>query len=127
MSRIISFGWTAAAVKARRKSVTRRAWAVPYGESFREGEELQAWTQAPFVPGAHRFGTIRLVEKPAQRLTSWQLADEWEAEGFAYMEEQGLTLPVGTKRLTPREFWDRWKLRAELLWVVRFEIVELFE
>ena len=122
MSRIISFGWTADAVKARRKTVTRREWKDSYARTFKAGEELQAWTKVPFA-GGKRFGTVRLTQAPYQESTGEIPFEDWDAEGFEFMNEAGITVDGRP----PLQFWMDWRTRPRTLWVVRFEILELFE
>lgn len=121
--KIISFAETTPALLAGRKTVTRREWQESHARSFAAGELVQAWSKSPRVKGARRVGTIRLTAAPYIERTVDIPADDWEAEGFAYMTDEGLTLFGGA---TPAEVWQRW--RSDLstaLWVVRFELVEV--
>jgi hypothetical protein len=119
--KIISFSWTTPAVKARRKSVTRRDWDRGYAQSFQKGELVQAYDRSPRV-GGKRFGTIRILEKPYVESTDEIPDSDWEGEGFAYLESIGASID-GT---TPRGLWESWKLTPIFRWVIRFEIVEIF-
>jgi hypothetical protein len=46
---------------------------------------------------------------------------DYENEGLAWMERKGIKI----NGVTPQYFWDRWKYADELVYVVRFEIVEV--
>lgn len=121
--KIISFGKTTPALVAGHKTVTRREWATKHANSFHSGEQVQAWSQSPRVPGAKRVATIRLTQRPYLEAT-WNIpVSDWEAEGFEYMTQHGLEIEGGP----PIELWDRWRgARGTFLWVVRFELVELW-
>lgn len=116
--RIISFSWTTPALLAHRKTVTRRNWADSHAAGFKEGELVQAWDKSPRA-GGKRVGTIRLTCKPYRERTDQVPDQDWEGEGFAYLEEIGVTL----KGVTPADVWSRWKCTQVSLYVVRFEVV----
>lgn len=119
--KIISFGKTTPALLAGEKTVTRRDWAQKHARMFHAGEVVQAWSQTPRVPGAERVATIRLTEAPTLQWTRTLPAEDFAAEGFAYMEREGLLLdgvPV-------REVWANWQRWPQLLYVVRFELLEV--
>lgn len=119
--KIISFAHTTPALLAGRKTVTRREWEFHYAQSFHEGERLQAWNHNPRVKGARRVGIIRLTAKPV--LSNEFPDSDFEAEGFAYFEEQGdETTVLG---LPARELWAKWQRERPSFWVVRFELVEV--
>lgn len=119
--KIVSFGKTTPALLAGRKTVTRREWAAKHAASFHEGELVQAWNQSPRVKGSRRVGTIRLTGAPYLQSTHLIPPDDWEAEGFAYMTLHRIDIDGGT----PLELWDEWLREARMLWVVRFELVEV--
>lgn len=120
----MSFAHTTPALLAGRKTVTRRDWSDRYGPMFNEGDELQAWDASPFTRKGHRVATIRLTAKPYKEDSRLVHDDDWEGEGFGYMEEHGLTLFGG---MTPRQVFEGWRSAPEgvALWVVRFELVEV--
>jgi hypothetical protein len=120
--KIISFSWTTPAVKARRKSVTRRDWDRGYAHTFQKGELVQAYDRSPRF-GGKRFGMIGILEKPYVESTDQIPDSDWEAEGFAYLEGIGATM----NGMTPRRLWDMWHLKPSFQWVVRFEIIEIFQ
>jgi len=119
---IIAFDKTTPALLAGRKTVTRREWAPKHAASFHAGELVQAWNHSPRVNGAKRVGTIRLTAAPSRERSDIILASDYEAEGFAYLDEQEMTLSDG---VYPRELWDDWFTDPVMLWVVRFELVEV--
>lgn len=123
---ILSFSKTTAAVKARRKSVTRREWNDAYAERFKRSIEktdglAQAWTASPHR-GGKRFGTVKVLsvtKEPTREIPD----SDWEAEGFAYMTEHGLNVE---KDISCEKFWRAWRQHAtKETWVVRFEVIHL--
>lgn len=117
--RAISYAMTTEAVKHRRKTVTRRDWMDKYGASWNEGDLAWAIDKGYYV-GGKRFGIVQLTEKPHKELTCDIPDSDYEAEGFAFMDEQGLMLG---KEETCRQRWEAWRgdPRKEA-WVVRFDI-----
>ena len=118
--KIISFGWTVPAFRARAKTCTRRDWAERYAQSFRRGDLVQAWDHLPRA-GGHRIGTIQLTADPVQT-TSLPITD-WVREGFKYLSDHDLTV----NGQTPEELWMDWRTMNPLLWVIRFKIEELYQ
>lgn len=112
---IISFGWTAPAIVVKVKRVTRRDWPDHYARQFRCGEAYQAYDRSPRVGGQKLF-TIRLLELYKERACDVP-EEDWELEGFAFLEQAGITL----KGRTPREVWQGWKESVRPLWVARFD------
>lgn len=121
--KIISFGKTTPALVAGHKTVTRRNWALKHAASFKANEVVQAWSQSPRVKGSHRVATIQLTSAPYLEAT-WNIpVADWQAEGFEYMTQHGLEIEGGP----PIELWDRWRgARGTFLWVVRFELEDLW-
>lgn len=120
--RIISFAWTTPALVTGNKTVTRREWNDRYGESFRAGEMIAAYDRNPRFRGRH-VATIRLTEKPLR--TTLIPREDWEREGFAYLE----SINAKVNGRTPRELWEDWLSDplglARSFWVVRFELVSV--
>lgn len=117
---IISYAWTTPAVKARRKTCTRRDWEDAYAARFHKGDLVQAYDKNP-RNGGKPFGIVRLTQDPYKERLCDIPMDDWVNEGFDYLTEIGVTV----KGLKPIEIWNLWKLNEETIWVVRFEIVEL--
>ncbi len=118
--RIISFAWTTPALLAGRKTVTRRDWSLGYAAHFARGDHVQAYNRNPRWHG-RQVATIRLTRDPYPESTQMAPGEDYEAEGFAYLEE------IGTKvdGLTPRALWRAWHLYPQDLWVIRFEVVRV--
>lgn len=117
---IISFAWTTPAFRARRKGCTRRDWTDDYAARFKPGMVCQAWDKTPRCRGAKKIGTIRILSKTKEPYCDVPDSD-WEAEGFAYLEEAG----VMCNGSTPGDLFALWRLRPNtwICWVVRFEIL----
>ena len=120
--KIISFAETTPALLAGAKTVTRREWTEKHARSFKAGELVQAWSKGPRVKGAKRIGTVRLTGAPYLEWSCEAGDEDYDAEGFTYLAERGLTLFGG---VTPRDLWAHWQANQVPLWVVRFELVEV--
>lgn len=119
--RVISFAWTTAALVAGRKTVTRRNWTPRYAASFRGGEMVAAYDRQPRF-GGKMVATIRLTCDPYLESTASAPRSDYEAEGFAYLEAEGIKVDG----LSPRALWRVWHRpsTARMMWVVRFELVK---
>ena len=113
---IIAFTWTTAAFLAGVKICTRRSWNEHYAAKFRAGMVLQGWNRGP-RNGGHIQGIIKLTVKPYKENTSDMPEEDYENEGLAWMERQGILI----QGKSPRVFWETWKQAAEDVYVVRFE------
>jgi hypothetical protein len=120
MAPVISFGWTAPALLARRKSVTRREWEEGYARNFHAGDIVRAYDHSPRAAGK-QIATIRLTHDPYLELSCCIPDDDWEREGFAYLSQQGLLV----NGLSPETFWQQWKTEPTPLYVIRFEVVSI--
>ena len=122
---IISFDWTTPALLAGQKTVTRRGWKPQHAAKFRDRMLVEAWNTSPRnVKGnPHKVATIRLFGSPYIENSADALEADFEAEGFYYLEQQGLLIDG----LRPTTLWNLWHLPAAAhdLYVVRFEVVEL--
>ena len=116
---IISFAWTVASFQAGFKTCTRRSWDNAYAMKFHYGMVVQAWDKLPRA-GGKQVGLIRLTATPYKEGTSHIPDEDYENEGLAWMEEQGLKI----RGMEPREFWEQWKAADELVYVVRFKKLE---
>lgn len=119
--KIISFAWTTPAIKARRKTVTRREWDPDYAARFTKGDIITGYDRSPRF-GGKPICKIRLVETPQRQWSNHIPDTDWEAEGFAYLESIAATCG----KATPREIWIQWSAEPVLLYVVRFAIIELY-
>ncbi len=117
--KIISFAWTTPAVVARRKTQTRRQWSDSYAKMFKANDICQGYDKGPRV-GGQLISLVRLTRDPWIQNTSEMGDDDFQYEGFEYMEEQRILFrgqPV-------REFFKEWKAAAEDLYVVDFSYVD---
>lgn len=121
MAKIISFGWTHWALVARQKTVTRRDWKPAYAMQFKAGETLQAYDRSPRAKG-RRIGMIKLTKAPYLECTSKMPKADYQREGLEYLDANPCLVPPGHSI-----DFDRWKESAELLYVVRFEVLEIDE
>lgn len=115
---IISFAWTTDALLAERKKVTRRDWKKEYAARFREGTVQDAYDLLPRVHGK-KVGNVKIARAPYPEATRNIPDEDFEGEGFAYMEEHGLRI----QGIPPREFFEAWRQSNQVLFVVRFDLV----
>lgn len=118
--RHISFSWTTRALEADAKNVTRRRWNDNWARRWKKGDYAVAYDRNPAWGGA-QIALIRLTETPYKENTADIPDDDWEGEGFAYMQHHRQLV----NGIAPREFWDKWKREPEEVWVIRFEVVKL--
>ena len=112
----ISFAWTTPAILARRKTCTRRQWGYEYARRWHEGDLAAAYDRQPRYRGK-QIETIILTCDPYLETTDLMPDSDYEAEGFAYLEEQGMLF----RGIEPRAYWEQWKAAKMPMWVVRFE------
>lgn len=113
---IISFSWTKDSFLANAKDMTRRYWKDSHAEKFNKDDIVDAYDKIP-LHGGKKIGTIRLINKPFQQRTSKMTEDDYEREGLLWMEQHDLKIN-GKK---PKEFFDEWKRKDDLVWVVEFQ------
>ncbi len=130
---IISFAWTTAAllVDPPRKSVTRRDWQESHAMKFKKGTIVQAYDKNPRAHG-RQFGVLEVTRDAYLEPTGNMSTDDYEAEGFAFFEENPYLLPDDPASVLSghRSLWaafERWRQADEYMWVIRFEVVEIFE
>lgn len=114
---IISFAWTIDALISGNKTCTRRQWDPWYAQRFTAGKLIQAYSRLPIVGGKRR-AVIKLTRNAYPERTSQMTDSDYEAEGLAWMERQGLKV----NGIEPRRFFDRWLYSDELVWVVWFDL-----
>lgn len=120
--KIISFARTTAALKARRKTVTRRLWKDSHAARFNPGDLVEAWSAGPHRGGSP-VGVIRIKSVTRERTNAIPDSD-WEAEGFAYMHCKGLAL---SQDLACATLWAEWRNHPTLItYVIRFEVVRIY-
>lgn len=126
--KIISFSWTSPAILALAKTVTRRDWKLRHAESFKKDEIVQAWDKSPRFKGK-KIGIIRLLREPYLESTCKMPMTDYVYEGFEYLDEHPELISPAAKRAGFKPplitAFEHWKSAGEMLYVVRFEIVEL--
>ena len=123
--KIISFGWTWPALFAEaplRKTVTRRDWDADYAASFKAGELIQAYDKSPRF-GGKRIALIKLGQAPYFEPVSDMPDDDYEAEGFAYLNANRHLLPKSMPYDVSKMGFNAWRKSGEHMWVVRFVFV----
>ena len=117
---VISFNWTAPALLAGHKTVTRREWKESYARQFQAGDVVAAYDRQPRF-GGRRVATIRLTQKPYRENTREAPEEDYEQEGLAYLQQLGAKVDG----LSPEALWRAWHVFPRVLWVVRFELIEV--
>ena len=121
---IISFAWTTAALLATEedrdiKTCTRRRWNDSYAGLFRAGVKVQGWDRSPRF-GGQQVAVISMVQDAYPERTSYMPDKDYRAEGLEWMEKQGILI----RGKSPRQFWEEWKAANEMVYVVRFQVME---
>jgi hypothetical protein len=133
MPRIISFSFTTPALVNGFKDVTRRIWKDHYAAKFAAGDEVLAYDKTPRAHGK-AVARLRLTHDPVKE--DWADAPDrdWLGEGFAFMcgtqeWKDADRLPVVLRNRilaeTARNTWADAKRDGGVMWVVRFELLEL--
>lgn len=123
--KIVSMAFTAPAVIARRKTVTRRQWNDRYAKTFRAGEIVSAYDKSPRF-GGKKIAEIELTHAPIQMRLSQMPDDDYEAEGFAYLREIGHKPPKSSGFTDfSRADFERWRGADGTVWVIRFKVVSV--
>lgn len=119
----IPFSWTAPALLAGHKTVTRREWKKDYARNFKgPGQIVEAVEPVSEV----KIATLRLTAKPTLELNGLIPDSDFEAEGFAWLEQHPEALPPTHLPLCRLQFDDMRILeRDRLMWVVRFELIAI--
>jgi len=112
----ISFAWTSEPFLANSKVVTRRYWKDSHAKKFKKGMIVDVYDKLPFR-GGKKIGEIKLTKNPYQLNTMWMTEMDYYLEGLLWMEYNNKTIN-GQK---PRDFFERWKDKQDLVWVVEFE------
>ena len=112
----ISFAWTTTPFLADVKDVTRRYWKDIHAKKFNEGMIVNAYDKLPYR-GGNKIGEIKITKKPYQQRTGDMDETDYRREGLFWMAMHGETIH-GEK---PRKFFDDWKEKDDLVWVVEFE------
>lgn len=112
----ISFAWTTEPFLADVKIVTRRYWKFNHAYKFKKGMIVDAYDKLPYK-GGKKIGKIKITKKPYQSYTGRMTEKDYTLEGLYWME-------VNNKKIKgekPRVFFEKWKRKNDLVWVVEFE------
>lgn len=132
---IISFAWTSRAVLAKfpdgrpAKWKTRRGWDEDYAAQFPASSIHKAYDKNPRVHG-HHIADVMILKDPYLQRTGHMTETDYEAEGLLWMEQNGIVVPARNenhrvlKEQTPRDFFEAWRERNELVYVVEFQVIE---
>ncbi len=130
--KIISYGWTWPALAAGRKTCTRRAWTPEYAKRFHAGELVQPYDRSPRFRGKQIISMqtgkpllVKLIAKPTFEPMINMPDSDYEAEGFAYLNENKHLLPKSMPYDVSLAGFRDWQNDGSSLWVVRFKMVEL--
>lgn len=122
--KIISFGWTWPALVADRKICTRRDWTDKYARLFKKRDVISGYDRSPRF-GGKRVAIIQLACDPTYEPMSDMPDSDYEAEGFAYLNENRHLLPKSMPYDVSWEGFCAWRNDGSSLWVVRLKLVEL--
>jgi len=121
----ISFGWTSPAVKARRKTKTRRNWKDSHARKFKPGDLFKMYDKDPRYKGVC-FGIGRIVSLHKEPIADMPDSD-YEAEGFAYLHANPHLVPKSMPIDVSPEGFNAWRDSGEIYYTVEFAIVELYQ
>lgn len=132
--KIVSFAWTSPMLVTGNKFCTRRDWNHRYADSFGGWpEKLQAYDRSPRAHGV-QIGVIQLTHKPVWESLSEMTDEDYEAEGFSWALAHPAAftktiegLPAGhfIREVCTREGFERWRNSGQMMWVIRFHLLEL--
>lgn len=122
--KIISFGWTAAALVARAKTVTRRTWKAHWAANFKKGDYCKAYNKDPRYGGSH-IALIKLTEDVRLEPLIKMPDSDYEAEGFVFLAANPWLVPKSMPYGVSLEAFEAWRQSGGEMYVVRFEVEEL--
>lgn len=114
---LISFAWTTPPFLAGHKTCTRRQWSIEYASRFKLGDVCKAYDRQPRF-GGKPIGFLKIISLDLEDVKTMPNSD-FEAEGFSYMQEKGLTI-WGKE---PQQAFDDWRNDGGMYWVLRFKKV----
>jgi len=117
--KIISFAWTTDSLLKGKKTRTRREWDDKFASRFRVGDLIQAWDKQPRFKGK-RVAIIKITGIKKEDI-SLMPDEDYEKEGFAYIEKQGQSI-WGQE---PKEAFKEWREDGGDYWVIDFELIEI--
>ena len=121
--RIISFGWTTAALLAGVKTVTRRDWKDSWARRFKKGDICQAYDKDPRY-GGKRIGYIQLTEDPDKQAMIDMSCLDYLDEGFSYLDEHPELVPASCPIDVSEEGFIDWRNSGGEKWVIRFKLLK---
>jgi hypothetical protein len=129
MPKIISFAWTSTALVAGRKTVTRRQWTPSYAAQFHRNDLVDAYDRQPRYRG-RKIATIRLTHDPVYLPDATMPETDYEAEGFAFLDEHPEFIPKSWKKEmdegeTLKDHFEYWRQSGESSWVIRFIVISI--
>lgn len=127
--RIISFGYTTAALVAERKDVTRREWKDTYGYSFKQGEKVFA-SDKDLRYGGKKIAILELTHKPIKESSLLMPDRDYEGEGFAFMDENKIYkhFPNAISQFGSLYNYFKWQQSQDIQeWVIRFKVLEFLK
>jgi len=119
MSLFVSFAWTIKPFLANAKDMTRRYWKTVHAERFAPDMIVNAFDKLPYAHGK-KIGEIKITKKPYQQRTGLMTELDYKREGLLWMEQNNISIH-GEK---PRTFFEDWKKKDDLVWVLEFERIE---
>jgi hypothetical protein len=117
--RIISFGWTAEAVRREIKTVTRREWGDDYAAAFKVGMLCQAHDKDARY-GGKRIKYIKIMQPLYKEHISEMPDSDYRAEGFEfYAQNPHLFVKTNPYGCTWEDFLA-WRKLDKFYWVCRY-------
>ena len=94
-------------------------WVDRYAKTFHTGERVQAWDHSPRTKKGKKVAEIILTAEPFKQHISLMTEEDFEKEGFAYLDERSLIIwDKGA-----RQAFDDWKCEDEEYWVIDFKLI----
>lgn len=121
--KIISFGWTAPALIAGKKTVTRRDWKDSHAAKFKAGEIVQAYDKAPYA-GGKLIGYVEIVSVTKEPMLNMPESDYYK-EGFYFLNQNPDLIPASMPIDVSLAGFNNWRLSGGKKWVIRFRIADI--
>lgn len=118
--RLLYFGPMSVALLKGRKTSVRVPFASRRSVAFQPGELVPAYDQRP-KRGGKPIAMLRITDRPYRMNSADATEEDYEIEGFAYLEEQGQTF--GHEE--PRRYWEAAKAAKADVCVIRFQVVDI--
>lgn len=124
--KIISFAYTTPALLIGHKTVTRRDWTKKYARLFKKRDVVSAYNRSPMF-GGKQVAIIQLTCDPTYEPMCDMPDSDYEAEGFAYLNENRHLLPKAMPydvSWAGFQDWRNFPVHSSM-WVVRIKLIEL--